>query len=66
MVRSPCGAGWRFKPLPLRSPREPAYPRMLEEFDQPERYLSSAAYTQYAIDQTAREKVFLDPFDIKS
>lgn len=32
----------------------------------PERYLSSAAYTQYAIDQTAREKVFLDPFDIKS
>ncbi len=48
-----------------RAMKDPAYMRMLEQFDQPELYMSSAAYTQYAIEQTAREKVFLDQLGIK-
>jgi tripartite-type tricarboxylate transporter receptor subunit TctC len=48
-----------------RAMKDPAYVRMLEQFDQPELYMSSAAYTQYAIEQTAREKVFLDQLGIK-
>lgn len=45
--------------------KDPDYQRMLAQYDQGDMYMSSADYTKYAIEQTAREKVFLDQLGIK-
>lgn len=48
-----------------RAMKDPNYQRMLEQSDQPDMYMSSSSYQQYAIEQTAREKVFIDQLGIK-
>jgi len=45
--------------------RDPDYQRMLADYDQVDMYMSSAEYRQYAIDQFAREKVFLSQIGVK-
>lgn len=48
-----------------RAMNDPEYQRMLEQYDQPNVYMSSSAYTRYATEQFAREKTFLDQLGIK-
>ena len=48
-----------------RAMKDPAYQRALELYDQPDLYMSSAAYQQYAAEQTAREKTFIEQLGIK-
>lgn len=44
---------------------DPAYQRILEQSDQPAVYMDSRTYHQYAVEQYAREKQFLDQLGIK-
>jgi len=45
--------------------KDPDYQRMLAQSDQFDLYMSSADYARYAVEQYAREKVFLDQLAIK-
>lgn len=44
---------------------DPAYLRVLEQNDQVPIYMSSEDYTRYAVEQTAREKLFIQELSIK-
>ncbi len=44
---------------------DPAYVRALEQNDQVSVYMSSEDYTRYAVEQTAREKLFVQELGIK-
>jgi tripartite-type tricarboxylate transporter receptor subunit TctC len=48
-----------------RAMKDATYQRALELYDQPDLYMSSAAYQQYAAEQTAREKTFIEQLGIK-
>jgi tripartite-type tricarboxylate transporter receptor subunit TctC len=48
-----------------RAMKDPDYQRLLAQSDQFDLYMNSADYAKYAVEQYAREKVFLDQLGIK-